>query len=440
MNTDTKTETVAAAKAAPSLQEILAGQGETRSHRLRWSVALAVLLGALAVAAWWLLLRSEPATATHYRTEPASTGALVMRIAATGRLQPTNQVQVSSELSGIVEKVFVDDNDRVRRGQVLARLDLSRLTDAVHRSRAALAAAEAGARQARATEAEAGAQLERMQRVAQLSGAQVPSRSELDAQAATAERARAAEAGARAAVAQANAALKTDETNLTKAQIRSPIDGVVLTRSVQPGQTVAASFQAPVLFLLAEDLAQMELKVDIDEADVGQVLAGQGAEFSVDAWPGRRYTAAITRVGLGATEKDGVISYPAVLQVRNSDGSLRPGMTGSADIVTQRREQVLRVPNAALRFTPPAATSGASSGSRNAIVSALLPRPPQAQRRNGGAPPAADGSRRLWVLRDGAPVAVAVKTGASDGHLTEIVSGALKAGDEVIVEALATRP
>jgi len=309
----------------------------------------------------------------------ARTGTLVVEVSATGNLQPTNQVDVGSELSGIIERVYVDENDRVKKGQVLAVLDDSKLNDAVQRSRAALAAAEAQALQAEATVAEKQAALKRLQRVAAQSNGAYISPSDMDTAEANAKRADADLASARAGVAQARAALKTDETNLTKASIRSPIDGIVLTRKVEPGQTVAASFQAPVLFTLAENLTKMELQVDVDEADVGQVKVGQQATFTVDAWPGRRHHAVISRVGYGSQEKNGVISYLTVLDVSNDDLSLRPGMTGTAQITTVTRDRVLLAPNAALRFSPPTADATPQK-KRGSVVGALMPRPPQAPR------------------------------------------------------------
>jgi HlyD family secretion protein len=247
------------------------------------------------------------------------------------------------------------------------------------------------------------------------------------------ERAEAEAASARASVAQARASLRSDETSLTKASIRYPIDGVVLSRKVEPGQTVAASFQAPVLFTLAEDLAKMELQVDVDEADVGQVQVGQTASFTVDAWPGRKYTAVITRVGYGSQEKDGVISYLTVLDVANDDQSLRPGMTGTAEITTLTRENALLVPNAALRFTP-AGTASVEKPAGRSVVGALMPRPPATvQRVRSTAEP---GAPRVWVLRDGQPVAVEVQTGATNGRYTEIAGGPLEAGTPVITESV----
>ncbi len=419
------------AKQGPALKHLLADQpAGLISRRWPW------LAGALVVIAGvgWLALRSgEEEAAPRYATEAATVGTLVVKVSATGNLQPTNQVDVGSELSGIVDRVFVDDNDRVKKGEVLARLDVSKLKDAVAKSRASLAAAEAQVLQAQATVAEARATLARYEEVAQLSGGKVPSKSEIDTAEANLKRAEASEASARASVVQARATLQSDQTNLAKANIRSPINGVVLARKVEPGQTVAASFQAPVLFTLAEDLSKMELQVDVDEADVGKVQAGQKATFSVDAWPGRQYDAVITRVGYGSQVKEGVVSYLTVLEVDNKDLSLRPGMTGTAEITTLTRRNVLLVPNAALRFTP--ATAGTEQKkSRGTVMSMLLPRPPR--RTPKVQETAKGGAQRVWVLRDGKAEPVEVTTGATNGRVTEITRGALKAGMQVITETL----
>jgi HlyD family secretion protein len=320
---------------------------------------------------------------------------------------------------------------------VIAQLDRSKLSDAVARSRANLTAARAQVMQADATITETRAVLERQREVARLSGGKVPSKSELDSAEANALRAEANAASARAAVVQAQANLESDLTNLGKATLRSPINGVVLTRKVEPGQTVAASFQVAVLFKIAEDLTKMELKVSIDEADVGHVKEGQGATFSVDAWPDRKYTAVVTRVGYGSEEKDGVISYPAVLQVRNDDLSLRPGMTGTADITTLTHENALLVPAAALRFSPPA-TAGTATAQRGGAMSFFMPRPPRAAAKKGGA--GGKGPPRVYLLQGGQPVPVGVSPVATNGQLTEIAPGPLAAGTEVIVDAVSLTP
>lgn len=426
-----------ASKPAPggkdeTLQKIL--DTRPRGPLKRWVLWLAVLLGAVAAVGLLFYLFGERAPITRYRTEPAVVGTLVVTVSATGNLQPTIQVEVGSELSGIVDQVFVDVNDQVKQGQVLARLDLAKLQDAVTKARANLAAAEAQVLQAQATVAEARAALTRLKQVAQLSGGKVPSRSEMDTAGANLKRAQANEASARASVGQAKAELQSGQTDVAKASIRSPIDGVVLTRQVDPGQTVAASFQAPVLFTLAEDLSKMELQVDVDEADVGQVKEGQKATFSVDAWPGRRYHAVVTRVSYGSQVKEGVVSYQTVLGVNNSDLSLRPGMTGTAEITTLIRENALLVPVAALRFTPPAKEEATQRQSRS-LLNMMMPRPPRQVPK--AFPPG--GNPRVWVLRDGQPVAIEVRTGASNGRQTEIIGGPLEAGTQVITEALDTQ-
>ncbi|NTV95843.1 MAG: efflux RND transporter periplasmic adaptor subunit [Thiobacillus sp.] len=418
------------------LQEILA-RDRSGGRSRRWRLGLIAAVAVLAAGALYLGLRGdEAAKLPQYKTEPVALGNLVVKVSATGNLQPTNKVDVGSELSGIVDKVMVDDNDPVRAGQVLARLDQSKLIDTVTKSQANLDAAEAAVLQARATVAETSASLARMRQVAELSGGKVPSKSELDTAEANLKRAQANEASALASVAQARASLQSDRTNLAKAFIRSPIDGVVLARKVEPGQTVAASLQAPVLFTLAEDLARMELQVDVDEADVGRVKAGQKASFTVDAWPGRQYAAIITRVSYGAQEENGVVSYQTVLRVDNDDLSLRPGMTGTADIVTLTRDNVLLVPNAALRFTPE--TPAAVPKKNGSVLSAMMPRMPrQTPKAQGNG---TNGQPRVWVLRGGRAVPVDVQTGASDGKHTEIVGGDLKAGTAVITESLGSQP
>ena len=212
--------------------------------------------------------------------------------------------------------------------------------------------------------------------------------------------------------------------------IRSPIDGVVLTRTVDPGNAVAASLQAVTLFTVAEDLAQLRLQVNVDEADVGSVKVGQKARFTVSAYPARKYPATITRVAYGSTTTDNVVTYVTYLEVDNSDLSLRPGMTASATITSTERQDVLLVPNTALRFTPAPAAGAAKEG--GGIVSTLLPRMPRsgARKTAGGA----GAARQVWVLRDAAPVALDVTAGISDGRMTEIIAGELQAGMLVITD------
>lgn len=390
------------------------------------------LLGLLAVAAGvagvsQLLQSNESAEAPRYVTETVTRGDLQVNVSATGTLQPTNTVNVGSELSGLVEAVFVDENDAVKKGQVLGRLDTSRLTDAITKSEALLTAAEARLSQAEATVKEATATLERLREVSRLSNGRVPSKTEMDAAEATVERARGERASTAANVKEAQANLNSDRTNLSKASIRSPINGLVLKRSVEPGQTVAASLQVATLFTIAEDLRQMELEVAVDEADVGLVKERQQATFTVDAYPDRTFTAAVRRVAYGATTTGDVVSYTAVLEVANDDLALRPGMTASAEIASASVKDALLVPNAALRFTP-TTTETASRGF------SLLPRPPGGAPRQTEATPVKGGAQQVYVLRAGAPFALPVRLGLTDGRNTEIKDGDLAEGTAVITD------
>ncbi|MDI1269759.1 MAG: efflux RND transporter periplasmic adaptor subunit [Polaromonas sp.] len=442
MNTPNATAPSGAATSpSPSAADLqtLLGAAHQRAWWQRpalWVVAVIVLLLAAGLAYW--LAQKKSSTAPSYVTEVVRRGDLTLNVLANGTLQPTRSVNIGSELSGTVKRVLVDVNDRVKKGQVLVELDNAKLSDQVLRSRAALAAAQAQLAQGTATLKESRASLARFEEVARLSGGKVPSAAELDSARAGVDRAVAAEASAHANVAEARAALSTDETNLSKAAIRSSIDGVVLTRTVEPGNAVAASLQAVTLFSVAEDLQKLRLEVSVDEADVGSVQVGQKASFTVSAYPARRYPATITRVAYGSTKTDNVITYTTWLNVDNSDLSLRPGMTAAATIVATERKNVLLVPNTALRFTPaPTADSPAAAASSSSFVSKLMPRMPRTAARRG-ADGATAGIRQVWVLRDGQAVAVTLKTGVSDGRMTEVSGDGLQEGMAVITDQRAS--
>ncbi|WOB08358.1 efflux RND transporter periplasmic adaptor subunit [Piscinibacter gummiphilus] len=406
-----------------------------------WLIAAALALVAGGVV-WWQSNRDANA-GPSYATQPITRGNLRLQVTANGTLQPTRSVNIGSELSGTVARVLVDVNDRVKKGQVLVELDTAKLSDQILRSRATLASARARVAQASATLKEAQGNLARLEEVARLSGGKVPSKAELDTGRASVERAQADEASARATVADAQAALSTDETNLKKASIRSPTDGVVLTRNVDPGNAVAASLQAVTLFTIAEDLTRLRLQVNVDEADVGAVQVGQKANFTVSAYPGRRYPATITRVAYGSTITENVVTYVTYLDVDNADLSLRPGMTATATITATERQNVLLVPNTALRFTPSQPGQKAQgTGGGSGIVGSLMPRMPRGsgQRRGGNAdaPGPAGGSKQLWVLQDGKPVPLRVTTGITDGRMTEVSGEGVQEGLPVITEQRAT--
>ena len=392
-----------------------------------------IILLAVAAAAY-TFMGPENGTHMEYTTQPAETGNLTITVTATGNLEPINQVDVGSELSGIIESVLADYNERVTEGQVLAVLDTSKLNAQVVKSRAALASAKAKVLETDATIKEAKNALNRLISVRQRGGDKAVSEQDLDAATAALARAEAARAVAEASVAQARATLDADETDLSKAEIRSPINGVVLVRSVEPGQTVAASLQAPVLFTLAENLSQMELHVDVDEADVGRVREGQSAEFTVDAYPDRRFPAEIMQVRYGSQIVDGVVTYETLLLVDNSDLLLRPGMTATADIVVNQVTDGLLVPNVALRFVPIDTTKAASGGS---VLTKLFPRPRRPQKPKTPEPIGKQG--RVWILENNEPVPVAVTTGMTDGIMTEITDGSIRPGMELVVDARSVR-
>jgi HlyD family secretion protein len=412
----------------------------------QWWQRPALWIGLAAVAllaggtTWWLAQKKSKA-APVYATEALRKGDITLTVAANGTLQPTRAVTIGSELSGTVKRVLVDVNDRIRAGQVLVELDTAKLMDQVTQSRAGLASAQAQLAQAGATAHEAQASLARFEEVSRLSGGKVPSATELDSAKAAVARAVASEAAARAGVSEARASLATTETNLSKASIRSPINGVVLSRSVDPGNAVAASLQAVTLFSVAEDLTQLRLDVAVDEADVGNVKVGQKASFTVSAFPSRRYPATINRVAFGSTKTDNVVTYTTTLNVDNSDLSLRPGMTAAATIVAREAQGVLVVPNTALRFSPASATAASPAASGGSILSKMMPRPPTTSKpKSAGTDRRAGGPRQIWVLDNGQPVAVQVKTGISDGRNTEVSGEGLKEGMAVITEQRAATP
>jgi HlyD family secretion protein len=414
----------------PRLEAILQGTTASASHAPRLQrLAIAALTGlVIGIAAW--AMTGGTRQAARYVTAPVQRGNLVVVVTATGSVQPTKKVDVSSELSGTVRKVHVDFNSVVKAGQSLAELDTDKLAATVASSRARLAAARAKVADAQATV------LEKQRDVARkrlLAGKQFTSTHDLEVAEAAYERAKAGVASAEADIGVAEADLKLNETNLAKAVIASPINGVVLKRSVDPGQTVASNFQAPVLFSIAEDLTQMELQVDVDEADVGKVQAGQQASFTVDAFPDRRFPAAIRDIRYASETIQGVVTYKAVLTIDNSELLLRPGMTATAEIRVTEIENALLAPNAALRYRPPA-DEGAD---RRSFLQRLLPGRPsfrQASRREDGE------ARRVWILRSGEAVAVRVAIGPSDGQRTVIRSDAIQAGEPMILDRVSERP
>jgi len=404
---------------------------------VRYVLATLVVLGLITAVVTFL--KSGNGTAIQFKTAEAKRGDLTVIVTATGTLEPVNQVDVGSEVSGTIKTVEVDYNDRVKVGQVLARLDTDKLQAQVLQSQATLESTQAKLIEAEATVLEARNNLERFKRVREMSGGKVPSQREYDGAEATLKRALASEATLKAQISEAKARLSIDQTNLAKAVIRSPVNGVVLKRSVEPGQTVAATLQAPVLFTLAEDLTQMELQVDVDEADVGQVREGQQATFTVDAYPDRPFPARITQVRYGSQTVGGVVTYKTVLKVDNSSLSLRPGMTATAAITVKKVEEAVLVPNTALRFTP-LAQEPSPSTSGGGLLSKILPRPPRSAPSFREEARTGTKQQRVWTVRNGQLEAIPITTGATDGVMTEVTGGEIEPGVALVVDLVSAKP
>jgi HlyD family secretion protein len=412
----------------PPIEAALGLGADGRVKRRRWPLLSLLLIAAACagIGIWWW--QSQEPVAPAYVTRPAERSSMTVEVSATGTLQPLIQVDISSELSGVVRSVDVDENQEVKQGQVLAVLDTTRTVANVERARASVQVAAARVGEAETTLKEAEQALARSR---QLSERGMVAQQALDAALATRDRAAAAVTVAEANQAIAEADLKLQETDLQKSSIHAPIDGIVLTRSVDPGQTVASSLQAPILFVIAADLKTMELKAAVDEADIGAVKVGQSARFTVDAFPDRRFDADIRDLSFASVTTEGVVTYDARLDVDNSELLLRPGMTATVSVVTRQADDVLTVPAAAFRFSPPQTERGGWSLQRLFM--------PRMGRRGGGRPQAAssDGTRTLWVLRDDQPERAQVRTGATDGENVEILSG-LEEGDQVIVSTRGT--
>jgi HlyD family secretion protein len=405
---------------------------QRRSRRLKQYLvlSLAIIVAIIVVVA---VRTRNDSDVRQYKTEEVRRGDLTVVVTATGTLQPKNKVDVGCELSGTVKSVEVDYNSRVKTGQVLARLDTSKLEATITQSRAALESAKAKVLEARATVAETKAKLAQLQKVRELSNGKVPSQSDMDAAVAAFDRAKADTANCEAATLQAQATLQANEIDLFKSSIRSPINGIVLTRSVDPGQTVAAAMTTPVLFTIAEDLAQMDLHVNVDEADVGKIREGQKSTFSVAGYPNRTFAAQITQARFGSSITSGVVTYETVLKVNNSDLALRPGMTATADIVVEMVKNVLLVPGAALRFAPPVQEETAKKSS-GGLIAALLPHPPQPTPGQGDGATTNKAQQKVWVMKAGKLSPIPITVGSSSGGMTEVVAGDIQDGMAIVVD------
>lgn len=406
----------------------------TQRRRRAWirrALILLVLVGGAGFFFWKRSLANKD-TGPRYVTTQVKRGPLRETVTATGKFKGLGSVDVGAQISGRIARVLVDFNDRVKEGQTLAEIDPAQLKSRVEQSRAQVSAADASVRLAKATAAQSKASLARAKEMADKG---LISSKELEAAQADAERSEASVASAQSQATLSRASLRDAETSLSWSTIKSPMDGVILARLVEPGQTVAASLQSPVLFTVASDLTQLLLYVDVDEADIGKLREGQSATFTVGAWPSRRFDSKVVSVRNLPTAGQTVVTYQAVLSVDNKDLLLRPGMTATSSIVVSDKQDVLTVPDAALRFNPPApAKEKPGSG-----ASPLMPMtPPRGMFQRRPANKADSGLNAaqgvVWVLEAGKPKRTVVGIGGSDGQSTEIVSGDLKEGTVVITD------
>lgn len=418
-----------------TINELRAGTKSSRAFR----IGVVAVIAAVVAAGVWYFGFADKVKAPTYRTVEITRGPLEVTVVANGTVNPVRTVSIGSELSGIVRKVNVDVNSVVKAGDVLIELDDSNLKANVNQAKASLASAKASLAEAQATLVEAEAKMRRYEELNKSSGGRLPSRTELDVQRATVLKSKAGVQSALAAIDDAQATLDTRLTDLSKSQIKSPVDGVVLTRSVEPGYAVAASLQAVELLTVATDLRELELEVDVDEADVGQVKEGQDATFTVASYPNKRFPAKLTKVAYGSTTStDNVITYTAYLDVKNPQLELRPGMTATATINTAKSENALLVPSTALRFKPVVNLDSQKSG-----VGIMMPphRPRGTKTAKEVSLAQYQRNQTVYVVDEkGNAKPVEIVTGLTNGRMTEVISGPLQAGDKVITDQLKGMP
>ncbi len=406
-----------------------------KPRRLLSLVVAIVAIAGAGYGAWHLLF--APSSKPAWRLAKVERGPIIGTVSATGTLNPVVTVQVGSQISGQIRELLVDFNSPVKAGELIARIAPETFEHRVRQAEADLEAARATVAVQQAELYRAGVNLAEAERDFERKRSLIErnflSPAELDKARTLLEAARAqlsaveAQANNGAAlVRQREAQLAQARVDLSRTEIRAPVDGIVIKRSVQPGQTVAASLQAPELFVIAQDLADMQVETAIDEADVGHVRPGQEASFTVDAFPGRRFHGEVKQVRKAAQVVSNVVSYTVVISAANPDLALLPGMTANVRIVTAKKDDVLKVANAALRFRPPPPPE-------NARKSPAAERHPKTSGPRGNAP---DGAKLYVVGPDGQPVAIEVKTGINDGNQTEISGAGVREGMEVIVAAM----
>lgn len=388
-------------------------------------ISLIVAVVALGTGLWFWLGRTA---AVSYRFAKIERGAIVSAISATGTVNAVTTVLVGSQVSGTIQKLHVDYNSRVKKGQAIAEIDPALFVAQVEQARGNWQSAQANVLKGKVTLADAKRTLERNR---QLLSQGILAQSDFDTAQTAYDAALAGLKAAEASVTQTRGALMQAETNLKNSVIRSPVDGVVISRSIDVGQTVAASFQTPTLFSIAQDLTKMQIDTSVDESDISRARLGQPVSFTVDAYPNRTFTGNVTQIRSAPITVQNVVTYVVVVQVDNREQLLKPGMTANVSIETGRKENVLKLPSAALRFRP------RSSGDKDKPkAGAAMPQPKGAMPSGAKKTAAEQSGQKVFVLKEGKPSAVKLQTGMSDTAYVEISDSPLKEGDEVIVEQI----
>jgi HlyD family secretion protein len=382
--------------------------------RILLIIAVIAAVG-VSVAAYYRSNAHQPA---GYVTAPITRGSVVQNVAATGTLQAVTTVQVGSQVSGTIKALHADFNSQVRKGEVVAELDPSLFETQVEQARASLLRLQAESDRARVDVEDTQVKLKRAQ---ELWAQQLISRADLDTAEAAARQAQAAVKSAQAQVTQAQAVLNQNQVNLEHTIIRAPIDGIVISRNVDVGQTVASSLQAPTLFVIANDLTRMQVNASIDESDIGRIRAGQPVSFTVDAYPGDMFAGTVSQVRLDPKVESNVVSYTTIIDVPNPSMKLKPGMTATVNVEIARADDVLKVPTSALRFTPARQNAEAATSTERRAATAAGSQAGRTPGRGG----------RVWVVDEGQPKAIPVTVGITDGATTAI-EGQLAEGTRVI--------
>jgi HlyD family secretion protein len=367
-----------------------------------------ILIGGIiviAIAVPAILLFRSKGNEIKFRTEKIIRGDIEMSVTATGTVNPVTTVLVGTQVSGTIKNIYVDFNSPVKKGQLIARIDPALFEAQVNQARANLLLAKANLEKAQATSVDAKRTMERNK---ELLAKSLIAQSDFDTAETNYETADASVSAAKSQVIQSDAALSSAETNLYYTKIVSPVDGIVVSRNVDVGQTVAASFQTPTLFSIAQDLTKMQIDTNVAEADIGGVKVGQNVEFTVDAYPDTTFKGKVWQVRNAPIIVQNVVTYDVVIQVDNPELKLKPGMTANVSIIVSVSKDVLKIPNAALRFRPVEKVKT------------------EVQQKGSG----------VWILEQGEPKRIPVSTGISDGNYTELVSGNIKEGQEVIVESI----